>query len=57
MFQMRDFFIFLAIALLIMVQINIQVESTPLACKPCPPCGGTVVKRYSCYTVCPKCAY
>ncbi|CAG8721290.1 13276_t:CDS:2 [Gigaspora margarita] len=43
-----------------MVQTNIQVESTPLVtpvCKPCPPCGGTVVKRYSCYRACPVCAY
>ncbi|RIB13130.1 hypothetical protein C2G38_2099088 [Gigaspora rosea] len=60
MFRMRDFFIFLAIALLIMVQTNIQVESTPViqpVCSPCPPCRGVAVKRYSCYMACPACAY
>ncbi|RIB13127.1 hypothetical protein C2G38_2099084 [Gigaspora rosea] len=72
MFRMRDFFIFLTIALLIMVQANIHVESTPIVTpdgkfvnillffsrlKPCPPCRGAVVKRISCYRACPKCAY
>ncbi|CAG8816896.1 913_t:CDS:2, partial [Gigaspora rosea] len=42
--------------LLIMVQTNIQVESTPViqpVCSPCPPCRGVAVKRYSCYMACP----
>ncbi|CAG8812120.1 24459_t:CDS:2, partial [Gigaspora rosea] len=43
--------------LLIMVQTNIQVESTPVVtsvCKTCPPCRGVVVKRISCYMACPE---
>ncbi|CAG8765390.1 25368_t:CDS:2, partial [Racocetra persica] len=48
MFRVRDFLMFVAMALLIMVQINVQVDCAPAYTKPgcqtCPPCG-TVAKR------------
>ncbi|RIB10420.1 hypothetical protein C2G38_2106112 [Gigaspora rosea] len=64
MVRVRVFLMFLVIALLVMVQTNIQVECAPTTkpivrtgCQPCPPCRGTVVKRMSCEFACPVCYY
>ncbi|CAG8830908.1 10486_t:CDS:2, partial [Racocetra persica] len=55
MFRVRDFLMFVTMALLIMVQINVQVDCAPAytsaikpACQPCPPCRGIVARRVSC---------
>ncbi|CAG8522236.1 7904_t:CDS:2, partial [Racocetra persica] len=52
MFRVRDFLMFVAMALLIMVQINLQVDCAPAypsaiksGCRPCPPCGRTAARR------------
>ncbi|CAG8611826.1 5350_t:CDS:2 [Racocetra persica] len=61
MFRVRDFLMFVAMALLIMVQINVQVNCAPAVikpgCRPCPPCRGIVARRVICNIACPACAY